>query len=217
MKQTNAVEPPDVVRSNRRPAVANGWSIETGRFDLFRESARGATMSQTDTLLTIPSGQTDRAVPRSLASLIEVPEVKRSRQRHVPVARVRPVAMTGRPSRPRPKRRLRREVRIAGCALLALAPLLSACTVGWSGRPARVLACSIAEATAPDRERRRRCRSRVTPAASRRCLAVSPPGVVVLSSGAAATTPGTDTEVPVVFPGYVLPDDSLEESTHEGS
>ena len=29
--------------------------------------------------------------------------------------------------------------------------------------------------------------------------------------------PGNDTEVPVVFPGYVLPDDSLEDSTHEGS
>ena len=43
------------------------------------------------------------------------------------------------------------------------------------------------------------------------------PGVVVLSIEPAGAGPGTDTEVPVVFPGYVLPDDSLEDSAHEGS
>ncbi len=48
----------------------------------------------------------------------------------------------------RTKRRLRREVRFAGCALLALMPLVSACTLGWSSRPSRVLACSIADTTA---------------------------------------------------------------------
>ncbi len=106
-------------------------------------------MSRADTLLTMPAIRSDRAVPRSLGSLIEVPEVKRS-----PVRRARP-RVAGhwqgrRPAPVRPKRRLRREVRIAGCALLALAPLVSACTLGWSGRPARVLACSIAEATAAD-------------------------------------------------------------------
>ena len=39
----------------------------------------------------------------------------------------------------------------------------------------------------------------------------------MLSIEPAVTAPGTDAEVPVVFPGYVLPDDSLEDSTHEGS
>jgi hypothetical protein len=172
-------------------------------------------MSQTDTLLNVPPGKTDRAVPRPVASLIEVPDVRRP-----PSGRARSSGFgrwdRGRRSRPRPKRRLRREVRFAGAAMLALAPLLSACTVGWSNRPDRVLACSIAEATAPDGvvgvgadPRDAYGRSVMPP--------VSSPGVVVLSSGAAVTPPGTDTEVPVVFPGYVLPDDSLEESTHEGS
>jgi hypothetical protein len=40
---------------------------------------------------------------------------------------------------------------------------------------------------------------------------------VVLSSEPAAAAPEVDPEVPVVLPGYVLPDDSLEEPTHGGS
>ena len=43
------------------------------------------------------------------------------------------------------------------------------------------------------------------------------PSVVVLSIEPATVAPGPETEVPVVFPGYVLPDDSLEESSHAGS
>jgi len=42
-------------------------------------------------------------------------------------------------------------------------------------------------------------------------------GVVVLSIEPAVSAPGTGTEVPVIFPGYVLPDDSLEGPAHEGS
>ena len=33
----------------------------------------------------------------------------------------------------------------------------------------------------------------------------------------AVAVPGTGTEAPVIFPGYVLPDDSREDSVHEGS
>src|ERR1700678_556390 len=111
MKQTNAVELPDDVRPNRWGSDQR-LEFPTGRFDLFRESARGATMSQTDTLLTVPPGHTDRAFPRSLTSLIEVPDVRRPRS-----SRVRSRGLrrwdSGRLSRTRPKRRLRREVRIA--------------------------------------------------------------------------------------------------------
>jgi hypothetical protein len=173
-------------------------------------------MSQADTLITMPSIRSDRGAARSLASLIEVPEVKRSSTR-----RTRPrIGRDWQRRRPssatRPKRRLRREVRVGGCVLLALVPLFAACTLGWSGRPARVLACSIAEATAPDQgfdgsalPRDRSNRSAEPPNGS--------PGVVVLSIEPAVLAPGTDAEFPVVFPGYVLPDDSLEGSTHEGS
>lgn len=100
--------------------------------------------------------------------------------------------------------------------MLALAPLLSACTVGWSDRPARILACSISEATAPDQGTG--AGSLAGDGYRRSAVATADSaGVVVLSSGAVATSPGAETQVPVVFPGYVLPDDSLEESTHEGS
>ena len=40
---------------------------------------------------------------------------------------------------------------------------------------------------------------------------------VALSTEPAPLVRGNDTEVPVVFPGYLLPDDSLEDSAHEGS
>jgi hypothetical protein len=43
------------------------------------------------------------------------------------------------------------------------------------------------------------------------------PSVVVLSIEPAVGAPESDREVPVVLPGYVLPDDSLEESSHAGS
>jgi hypothetical protein len=46
--------------------------------------------------------------------------------------------------------------------------------------------------------------------------AAAPP-VVVLSIEPTVGAPAADTEVPIVFPGYVLPDDSLEEPAHEGS
>jgi hypothetical protein len=42
-------------------------------------------------------------------------------------------------------------------------------------------------------------------------------GVVVLSIEPAALGPAAEATVPVIFPGYVLPDDSREGFTHEGS
>ena len=172
-------------------------------------------MISTDTLLSVPPRTTGRAGSRTFACLIEVPDARRPRS-----GRVRPRGLgrwdSGQPSRPRAKRRLRREVRVAGYALLALAPLFGACALGRPDRPARVLACSIAEATAPERV----LASNGDPRDAYRPSLDSPgssPGVVILSSGAAAPASGAESDVPVVFPGYVLPDDSLEESTHEGS
>ena len=172
-------------------------------------------MISTDTLLSVPPRTTDRAGLRTFACLIEVPDVRRPRS-----GRVRPRGLgrwdSGKPLRPRAKRRLRRELRVAGYALLALAPLFGACALGRPDRPARVLACSIAEATAPEPV----LASSSHPRDAYRPSLESPgssPGVVILSSGAAAPANGAESDVPVVFPGYVLPDDSLEESTHEGS
>ena len=188
----------------------------TGSFDLFREGARGAAMSRADTLLTMASIRSDRGVTRSLVSLIEVPEVKRIPTRG---ARSRVVGhwQSRQPQAMRPKRRLRREVRVGGYALLALAPLFAACTLGWSSHPARILACSIAEATAPDQGFDASALSR-DPSSRSTQPPVGFPGVVVLSiEPAGVMAPGTDAEVPVIFPGYVLPVDGPEDSTNEGS
>jgi hypothetical protein len=40
---------------------------------------------------------------------------------------------------------------------------------------------------------------------------------IVLFIEPAATASGAEPAAPVVFPGYVLPDDSLEDRSHEGS
>ena len=46
---------------------------------------------------------------------------------------------------------------------------------------------------------------------------VASSGAVVLSVEPAVVAPGTAAEASVIFPGYVLPDDSREDSLHEGS
>jgi hypothetical protein len=176
-------------------------------------------MTRTDTLMPRPSIRSDRDPSRSVVSLIEVPEVKVSRTRQVHTrahARVSGNRHSGRPYSSGRKRRLRREIRIAGCALLLLAPLFSACTLGWSTGPVRVLACSINEATAAERVPALVSGGNELPVRPE-IPAVDSTGVVVLSIEPAAMSPAADAEVPVIFPGYVLPDDSLEGSTHEGS
>jgi hypothetical protein len=163
----------------------------------------------------MPVKGSDRAVSRSLAVLIAVPEVKDKR---ILPARTRVAGQVAseRPWVRRPKRRLRREVRVAGCALLALAPLVSAGTLGWSSRPTRVLACSIADATAGDPVLGEFALPRAQ-AGGPGVPPLGPSGAVVLSIDPAVIAPGTGSEVPVIFPGYVLPDDSLEGPAHEGS
>ena len=178
MKQTDAVEPPDVANQRAARPAAERLEFRTGRFDLFRESARGAAMSQADTLLTMPP-ITVRSCGSAVArSLIEVPEVKA----HLGPARARPsgcralanaggrrAARAETAAAPRGAHR-----RAAPCWpwRRSSPPARS----GWSGRPARVLACSIAEATAPDRvvELARRPFARRRPTGRRSRPAVPP-------------------------------------------
>ena len=177
-------------------------------------------MIQTDALPMRPSVRAERSVPSSLAVLIEVPDVKASG----PLRGRRRVAdpqhdwrRFSRPSR----RRLRREVRVAGCTLLAFLPLVCVCTLGWLSRSNQVLAASISNETAlPQVQLTVQDRiERAQPANSNSAVgnSLGLPSVVVLTIEPAVVAPGFDREVPVVLPGYVLPDDSLEESSHEGS
>ena len=47
--------------------------------------------------------------------------------------------------------------------------------------------------------------------------ATTSPASVLLSIEPVGTAVDSDTETPVVFPGYLLPDDHHEEPVHEGS
>ena len=174
-------------------------------------------MSHADLIADVPLIRSQRTLPRSLAVLIEVPKIKaRPSVRSWGVVLPR-MQVVGRQAR-RGRRRLRREVRFAGCALMALVPILSACTLGWSNRPDRILACSIAD---PLQGRADSDGFAESPGSGGRDQpgqpAIASPGVVVLSIEPAVVLPGTATEAPVIFPGYVLPDDSREDLLHEGS
>ena len=104
--------------------------------------------------------------------------------------------------------------------LLTLAPLVSLCTLGWSSRPEpdpRLLDRRRDGSSGDPAGFGRSARSRAADRAVRTVPPVGSAGAVVLSIEPTPLAPGADTEVPVVFPGYVLPDDSLEDRAHEGS
>jgi len=91
---------------------------------------------------------------------------------------------------PRPRRRLRREFRTAACLCLAFAPVIMA--VGaWGLPPMR----SASAAQVADVE------------------ADPVPVKVRLSIKPVEAEP----EVPIIFPGYLLPDEHRQEASHEGS
>jgi hypothetical protein len=176
-----------------------------------------AAMSPVDVDPTMPATRPERATCGSIALLISVPRVAAPRVRPEGTMRLRPIGRGRSPARPG-RRRLRREVRLAGWALLSLVPLLGAGTLDWGSLRSRVLALPVSIALATNRDR-----AEVAAAIAPELPAgepVSPtnaPPVVVLSIEPALGAPVSDAEIPVVFPGYLLPDDSLEEPAHEGS
>jgi hypothetical protein len=100
----------------------------------------------------------------------------------------------------RPRRRLRREIRVAACICLAFAPIATA--VGaWGFPPARNL--EAAEVAAPTRDEGQ---GDDQPSPLRIRLSIKPLGAVEV-----------EPESPVVFPGYLLPAERREEASHEGS
>ena len=107
--------------------------------------------------------------------------------------------VTGRPAaRPsaRPRRRLRREVRVAGYAALAALPVFLLALGFWEGRRSATLG-SVQPPSEPGGLQR--------------------PPVISISIEPVGLTPTFDPEPPVVFPGYLLPDDGSEEPVHAGS
>ena len=125
----------------------------------------------------------------SLPLLIQVPAVRVPRQARRPSAKATErIRVHGADAiRPR-RRRLRREVRLVGSALMMVAFLALGATL------LRALPSSLADG------------------AERSNIAARRAPAVFLSIEA----PGRETEPPVVLPGYLLPDDGTEEPAHAG-
>lgn len=161
-------------------------------------------MSQVQDLTTrrrrpCPSSGSDRAC--LIPAMHEVPLL-------IQVPRYQPVRRARRPSakatawmrehyrvqgRVAPRRRLRREIRTAGAALLMIAPLVFAGILLSSPRGS---ANASQTRTTPER--------------------ISRPPAISLMIEAPPSGFRTDAEPPVVLPGYVLPDDGAEEPSHAG-
>lgn len=216
MKPIDSVELPHVAHWNPARQSA-GFRPGPGDATWIATDAGGAAMSRTDTLPILPAIRSDRT--GLLVVLIEVPEAKTHRSERFRAA----VSARGTRRPPRtgqPRRRIRRQVRLAGCALLTLAPLVSLCTLGWSSsHPSRILACSIADASEPATfpQKFANPRDQSLPDGFQTGPPLRSPGAVAISIEPAAVAPGTDPVIPVIFPGYVLPDDGLEDRAHEGS
>lgn len=88
---------------------------------------------------------------------------------------------------------------MAAFAGLAFAPIILAASV-WCLHPSRLLAAAEVATIS---------RTIDEPA--------SMPAAVLISIEPAVSANESETETPVVFPGYLLPDDHREESAHEGS
>jgi hypothetical protein len=94
--------------------------------------------------------------------------------------------------RHQPRRRLRREVRLAGYLMICLLTLI------WLPRALLF-----------------RSEGSAVEARSGRIAAPAP--AISISIEPAVLAPYADAESPVVFPGYLLPDDGCEEPAHAGS
>jgi hypothetical protein len=156
----------------------------------------------------------------AMAVLIRVPRVDEPRDcvrtwRAEEAARFRPaMSAQARRSGTRPRRRLRRGVRLAGWWILALASMGGTFTMGWMTRASGSLDLRVLTASALGHH---------TGGPSRAPEGLERPDdgtrgeADTIAIGPGLGAPVADAEVPVVFPGYLLPDDSREEPAHEGS
>jgi hypothetical protein len=115
------------------------------------------------------------------------------------------------------RRRLRRGVRRAGWSLLVLAAMAGTFAMGWTTRGGsarlpllRTAALARGEGTPGSLLGGRDRRSDVD-------AGVADLEADALVTGPALDAPVAEAEVPVVFPGYLLPDNNREEPAHEGS
>jgi len=186
-------------------------------------------MMRLDTNPVTPGLRARRVQAEGIPVLIQVPRVdepcgrRRGRvwrpeeaDRGCPAWRGSSRSTSGRTPRAggRPRRRLRRGVRQACWSLLVLASMASTFTMGWTTRGGGYTGMPLLSASTFGRDSGDRSPS--FPAGE------GPADDPTTDAGAAAlepdpSAPVADVDVPVVLPGYVLPDDSREEPAHEGS
>jgi hypothetical protein len=165
-------------------------------------------MTHLDTEPTTASLRTNRVRGELVPLLIQVPRIEPARRHRQPrrANRLDQALGSPRPGR-RPRRRLRREIRVAGCWILAMAAMGGTFTMGWMSRGAG--------ATQPT------ARIAAVPAWGDTCPSREPdPADLPAAIEAVEAHPSDsvrDAEVGVILPGYLLPDDSREESADEGS
>jgi hypothetical protein len=172
-------------------------------------------MTNCDALSTRSMGRTERSALNSIPVLIQVPEWKRSATIRG-TRRYADVGHSWQPVRARrgARRRLRREVRAAGSALFAVLPLMFALSSVWSERTspvdARTVSVLSTQAASPPRHPGSRAVVAITTSARSED---GVPAVAIRSN----EPPPSDTDAGVVLPGYLLPDDSFQESANAGS
>lgn len=180
---------------------------------------------------TTPGLRTGREPAELVTLLIQVPRVTEPRRRGR-IWRPETAGSTRRawpsPARAaRPRRRLRRGVRRAGWSLLVLASMAATFTMGWTTRGSGVPRLASPRAVAFGRDEGRgwfSARSGSRPTADAAAYgdtesdanADADADLDAIAIRPDIGPPIADAEVPVIFPGYVLPDDRREEPTHAG-
>jgi len=169
----------------------------------------------------LPHSRAGRSVRPEFKVLIEIPTIQgRISSESVawgrpkfPLENHRPGGSA--PAGRRPRRRLKREVKFAACVVFACLPLSFEASRFWSNRLANIAAMNLTRPPLHDDGRvgEGLGSSLVHQVSS----SVFEPAVVLMSIEPAQSGITSEAEPPVIFPGYLLPEDSVEEKAHEGS
>jgi hypothetical protein len=170
-------------------------------------------MSPTEALPTLRSPRIEAASPQTAPLLIQVPFTRHDRHPHdpsQPPIRHRPPRLAG---GRKPKRRLRREVRRTGYALLALLCV----TATWNSRRSTGKELGLAPAYTSASTHPAMPSAAVGTGLVETSQPITRLLPILLSIEPVGATAESDVETPVLFPGYLLPDDNREEPAHGGS
>jgi hypothetical protein len=110
---------------------------------------------------------------------------------------------------------LRREVKLAACLIACLLPMTYHASHVFSNHLGQIAASDL---TRPRVDEESETRSELGVDLARKVSrSLFQPAVVLMSIEPAPPGQKSEVELPVNFPGILLPADSLEETTHEGS